>query len=267
VITDDVHLGHVSVNVRATTGSDLRSPAEGPPRRRRKWGRWLVTLLILALVTHPWWLQACGRLLVVEEPFERADVVIVQDGDHRFQRAAELFGSGRVSSIWVVRRNESYAEAARIVPAAYAIGCELLRAAGAAGEQIVVLPGSAREVEDAARIVRASLERSPGTDAVLLCDRFRSRNVRKIYEQILEDDLSQRVRVMGLARDDCDETNWWKSRTGWKEVLFGGLELGFTVLVGVEGPPTERSFDPDEFERQFLSDFGSIVCPRVSGDE
>ncbi|HJN09447.1 MAG: hypothetical protein QGH33_18270 [Pirellulaceae bacterium] len=46
--------------------------------------------LVLALVFHQRLLTSCGRFLIVDQPIETADYLLVIDGDRRFDVAVEM---------------------------------------------------------------------------------------------------------------------------------------------------------------------------------
>ena len=93
------------------------------------------------------------------------------------------------------------------------------------------------------------LDQHADSSILLLCDRFESRRVRSILDQVLPESQSERVRIVGLADRRFDETDWWQSRTGVKSFVDAMLALMHIYAVGL--PPVEsHSWDPLEYERR-----------------
>jgi len=232
-----------------------------PVPNRRRWSRWLVFgAFLLALTTHGWWLSGIGRFLVAEEPISRADVVLVIGGDHRLHRAAELIADETVSQIWLIEQDPRYAVSAGILPATHVVAVEQLTEMGVPESQIRVLAGAMREIDDAARIVEAELQRSPQTTVLVLCNRLHGRNVRLVFSKLLDDSQTAQIRVLGIRADEFDERNWWRSRTGWKETFTSVADLLFTMVVGIEPVRGPQEWSPDAYEQRLVSEFGEAAC-------
>ncbi|MEX0712258.1 MAG: hypothetical protein WD278_07905 [Pirellulales bacterium] len=65
---------------------------------------------------------------------------------------------------------------------------------------------------------------------------------------MLPEPLYRRVVVRGLADRRYDETNWWKSRTGFKSLFNSTLNLIYARWIGEDQPPPVP-WNPDEFEK------------------
>ncbi len=220
----------------------------------------MLGFVLLAVVAHPWWLRAIGEFLVAEQPLPPADVAIVLGGDHRLQRAAALFDEGVISEIWLLERQASYAVSAGILPPNNVVEAEQLAQMGVPLEKVRVLRGGMRDVDDAARMISQALRDSPETRAIVLCDRLHGRNLRMVLASVAGEPPGPHVAVLGMPNDRFDESNWWRSRAGWKGVFNAGCQLVFTMVRGVDTERDPFSWDADDFERQFLSAYGEAGC-------
>ncbi len=236
---------------------------------KRSWrltrGRAMLCLVVLAVVSHPWWLRAFGEFLVAERPLPPADVAIVLGGDHRLQRAAALFDERAVSEIWLLERRASYAVSVGILPPKDAVETEQLRQRGIPDGKIRVLSGSMRDVDDAARMIARALRDSPETRAIVLCDRLNGRNVRMVFasvpgQPLVSRGVDSRVGVLGMPNDRFDEGDWWKSRAGWKGVFNSACQLVFTMVRGADAKREPFAWDADDYERRFVSTHGEAGC-------
>ncbi len=236
-------------------GTTPRAPGRRVTRRHV-----ILSFALLAVVYHPWWLQAIGEFLVAEQPVPPVDVAIVLGGDHRLPRAAALFDERAVSEIWLLERRASYAVSAGILLPNDAIELEQLRQRGIPAEKVRVLSGGMRDIDDAARMIVQALRESSETHAVVLCDRLHGRNLRLVLASIRGKSPVARVSILGLPNDRFDEGSWWKSRTGWKGMFNAGCQLAFTMVRGVDAEREPFAWDADDYERRFVSTHGEAEC-------
>jgi hypothetical protein len=92
----------------------------------------------------------------------------------------------------------------------------------------------------------------PDATAIWLTGRFRSRETRHVLDQVLSPTTSHRVSVEGLADRRYDETNWWRSRSGWKDLFHAYLGLGYVTLVG-RSSYGQDEWNPDVYEASLRS--------------
>ncbi len=90
---------HPEANTDASSAPWLERPEEYVHLRKarlRKAGLALLALALLVIATHPWWLTALGRFLVVDQPPHPADAILVLGGGagEREEWAAELYRQG-----------------------------------------------------------------------------------------------------------------------------------------------------------------------------
>ncbi len=242
---------------------DQSEPTEtsSVPSQRRWRRRAILCALLLTVVTHPWWLRAIGEYLAAkEEPVSSADVVLVLDGDHRLQLAAQMLVNESVSEVWLVEREPSYAEEAGILPTRHDVAVRELVSLGVPEKQIRVLRGRARECDDDAQVVAQEMAGTPTKTLIILCKQMDGRNMRLVFSKLLGHKQASHFSVLGLRDDEFDQRNWWRSRSGWKETFTATSDLVFTKIIGVEPHPGWPRWDPDAYERQLVSDFGEAAC-------
>lgn len=215
---------------------------------------------LLTLLTHSWWLSWFGDFLVADEPTSPSDVVLVLGGDHRLQKAAELIADRSVSEVWLIELEPSYAVQTGILPADHEAEIEQLVTLSVPQSQIHLLDGRAREYDGAAIVVAEQLSDYPETKLLLLYDRINGRNIQLVFSEILEDSQFSRLSFLGLPDDEYDETNWWRSRSGWKETFTAISDLAFSMIVGVRKSQELGQWDPDTYERELISQFGEAPC-------
>lgn len=224
--------------------------------------RFLLGLVLVLLASHVWWLRALGAYLIAEEPVSRADAAVVLGGDHRLQRAAELFHNGAVEEIWVLEREPSYAVTAGILRPNHGVEMEELVGLGVPADRMRLLTGGMRDIDDAARRIAAAAGESPQRRVVILCERLSSRNVRLVTNRVLPKTTESRIQVLGLPADEFDELCWWRSRTGWKETFNAVSQLLFTAVCGVQKEAEPFEWDPDAYEQSMISKYRGAACHR-----
>ncbi|MCA9111285.1 MAG: hypothetical protein KDA52_15135 [Planctomycetaceae bacterium] len=229
-------------------------------RRKRRFGRILLGLFVVGVVTHPWWLRGIGEFLVAEQPKSDAEVVLVLGGDHRLQEAAELIRDQTVSEVWLVELDPTYAVLAGILPADHIVASNQLVSMDVQPSQIRILNGRAREYDDAAYVLAKELPEFPETNVLILYERQDGRNVQSVFSELLNESQFRHLSFLGLPDDEYNETNWWRSRTGWKETFTAISDLAYTLVVGVERHEDRESWDPDAYERKLISQFGGAPC-------
>ncbi|MBX3439368.1 MAG: hypothetical protein KF861_17910, partial [Planctomycetaceae bacterium] len=205
------------------------------------------------VLTHPWWLRAYGEFLALERPTRPGGACVVLGGDHRHQRAAELLHQGTVTEIWLLEREASYAVKAGILRPHHAMEIDHLRSLGIADDQIRVLPGGMRDVDDAARMIVDAARETPETSVLVLCDCLHSRNMLLVLDAVQEEPRATEIGVETVPADAFDERSWWKSRSGWKDTFNATCQILFTRIHGVDRARVPFPWDADEYERDFLT--------------
>ena len=222
-----------------------------PPSTRRKALRRLAILSValggLALL-HPFVLRGLGALLTVDEDAAEATHILLAGGDGRFDAAAALVRENGRRRVLIIRFRPSHLVRLGILPSHEVLCRRELAGRGVPDEVIESVPGEARNEWQAATLLDGWLAQRPEARVAVLCDRFKGRQERWVLDAALTDGRAAQVRVWGLPDRRFDETNWWKTRRGVKEVFVSLLGLTYTWTGGGREPQAP-DWDPDDYER------------------
>jgi hypothetical protein len=231
-------------------------------RARRRW-RWLLAaMLLLLIVLHVPLLRACGRALMAEAPAQGGyDAALILGGDHRLQAAAELVASGQVERIWLIDGRPDYLVVSGILPAGVEVLTDRLTEAGVAFEQIDVLRDpEVDDLPDAVRLLRTHLAAEPEVRLLVICGALSGRHVRFVLNDVLEPQVASRTAILGLPYDRFDVDQWWKSRSGLKQVFSELCSLGFTLAVGTQPQAAPPLVEAEAIEKELRRRFGEAAC-------
>jgi hypothetical protein len=92
------------------------------------------------------------------------------------------------------------------------------------------------------------LAEHPDVSVSLVCDGFQSGYWGRVLDRTLPEAQRGRVAVHPLRDRRYDETNWWRSRTGWKDYWSAVVNWGYLGACG-EDRPVQPEWDPDAYER------------------
>ncbi len=91
----------------------------------------------------------------------------------------------------------------------------------------------------------------PGHCVLLLSDAFHSGQMRRAIDAVLEPDAAAAVHLRALPNRDCDATNWWTRRGGYRAFAESWLlQLQSRPDAGEAAKTPERN--ADDYERDFL---------------
>jgi hypothetical protein len=205
---------------RTPPGAEPESTDEtGRPVRRRRW-RSLGAVLLLALVFHVPLLRSVGRALMVQEPDGKFDAVVVLGGDHRMDVVEEMMTADQVHEIWMIEGYPSYLVTAEILPRPIEVATAELTDAGISPERLVAIrEDEAVGMADFARVVAARIRQAPDTRLLIVCGAFDARYVQWVFDDVLGGRFAGQFSVLGLPYDDFDTNQWWRSRSGLKQVF------------------------------------------------
>ncbi len=238
-----------SVTWRTTSSPDYSNTAK--PRRVSRKHLWLIGVALIGLLAagHASVLSAIGGILVVDQPWTACDVILILGGNGCFDEAARLYREDASRQVLLIEACPSRVVEAGILPSFETLARHELTDRGVESASIRVLRGGARTPEEAATLLQDLLSAQGGTHVLALCDRFRSRRQRRIFDKCLDVDTASRVAVSGLPDRRFDERSWWKNRRGVKEFLVASLALAHTWFQK-EAPTPPEPWDADRYERQ-----------------
>jgi len=178
----------------------------------------LIALVFLAallggiyLARHPL-LRFAGEALVVEDPLEKSDAIIVLSDDNfyadRATRAAELFRQKLapvvVASGIRLRPNAGIAE----------LMTHDLIERGVPRENILPFPQDADDSKEEAQFLRKLVQEKNWKSVIVVTSNYHTRRAKYIFGKILANSVTV---CMAAARDaDYDPEHWWEQRKSVK---------------------------------------------------
>jgi len=197
----------------------------------------LVALLFLALLIlgiylarHPL-LRLAGEELIVEDPLEKSDAIIVLSDDNfyadRATRAAELFRQGLAPIV--------VASGIRLRP--YAGISELMThdliERGVPRDRILTFPQDADSTKEEAEALRKLLLERNWKSAIIVTSNYHTRRARYIIGKTFS--KSVEIRMAGARDADYDPAHWWERRRSIKRFVHevAGYVLAVWELHGI----------------------------------
>jgi uncharacterized SAM-binding protein YcdF (DUF218 family) len=197
----------------------------------------LVALLFLALLIlgiylarHPL-LRFAGEELIVEDPLEKSDAIIVLSDDNfyadRATRAAELFRQGLAPIV--------VASGIRLRP--YAGISELMThdliERGVPRDRILTFPQDADSTKEEAEALRKLLLERNWKSAIIVTSNYHTRRARYIIGKTFS--KSVEIRMAGARDADYDPAHWWERRRSVKRFVHevAGYVLAVWELHGI----------------------------------
>lgn len=220
-----------------------------------------MALLLALAVFHAPLLRVIGETLIAEPAAGEFDAVLILGGDHRLQAAVELVDAGRAGEIWLIEGRPDYVVSAGILPADAVLLRERLSELGVPASQIEVLSDpDVDDLPDAVRLLGARLGEAPESRLLIICGAMSGRHVQYVLDDVLEPPIAARVDILGMPYDRFEMQQWWRSRSGLKQVFGELCALGFTLGVGTEPQEPPPPVDPDAIEAELRRRFGEAAC-------
>jgi hypothetical protein len=226
-------------------------PGQAPAGRRwrRAAVRGAVVLAVLAGL-YPFrapLLRSAASALIVNQPREATTALLLLDADRGPERAAESYREGRAGHVLLIEDWPGRVEQMGILPPHVGVLRRNLEAEGVPKESVTVLKGRAKNDWDRARMLGEWLAGHPGATVTVLCDRFGSRRLSRVFGVTLGAEAG-RLRWWAQAERRFDENDWWRHKEGFLRVFSAGVGLGYVWLVG-EDREEWRPWDPDRYEK------------------
>lgn len=209
-------------------------------------------------------LRFAGFLLVSQDGLRKSAYLVVLGGDDCYERAAQLVRRGMARQTLLVEPRPKRLVQMGIVPSWGEYAAAELSASGVPSRQITVVPRAPGDQRDDLALladwlrarpgarVQAGAKGEPEVTVTIVCKEFASRSVRCGCRRYLGASalaLSAHVRLFGVRDERYDANNWWRSRTGAKELFLGFIDLAYAASNGNmlgDGP----AWDPDRYERE-----------------
>jgi len=250
-----------SPGVRTETGPRSEPEKDAvarKPIRRRAVCRIVLVSVVVACVyaAHPAILRAIAWGLIVDEPPGRVDYVWVRaspngigwDGDGCYDRAARQYREDGSCHLLMIGARANRLVEVGVVPDFESITRIELKKRGVPDGAMTAVGRTFETAWEEAHALAAWLDEHPSAEVLLLCSCFRSRRSRLILDTVLSPHDAARVRILALRDRRYDETNWWKSRLGMKNLFSAYVCLIFAWCQG-EDVPDRPDWNPDGYER------------------
>ena len=196
----------------------------GPPPPTRRYVRIIVIALIVALIGSAFAIFfAVGRWLVVEDPLEKAQAIVVLSGrmPMRAIEAARLYREGYAPQIWLTRPEEP---AASLEPMGIPdsgenfFNARVLAHEGVPSGAIRLLEPRINNTADEIRAVAGELAREDASAVVIIVTtKAHTRRVRKLWQKLSGG--RGRAIVRAAAGDRFDPAHWWRTTGDALDVL------------------------------------------------
>ena len=193
----------------------------------------LITFFLgLYFVRHPVF-RFVAESWVIEDPLEKADVLIVLSDDNfyadRATRAAELFREGKAPLV--------VASGRRLRPSAGI--AELMEhdlvERGVPKDKILRFAEDADSTREEAEALAKLARAKKWHKAILVTSNYHTRRARYIFRRVFPQDIE--IRVAGARDGDFDPENWWEKRKSTK--VFMREIVGMMITIWELRSPTE----------------------------
>jgi uncharacterized SAM-binding protein YcdF (DUF218 family) len=177
-------------------------------------GRVALSVLGVMLVFAGIVVLGVGRWLVVEDPLEKADAIVVLSGriPIRAMEAARLYRGGYASQIWLTRPEEPAASLEALgIPYSGEdfFNAQVLAHEGVPSSAIRVLGPSINNTADEVRAVAGELRRENRATVIIVTTKAHTRRVHRLWQQLAGG--QGRAIVRAAAVDPFDPAHWWRT--------------------------------------------------------
>lgn len=188
--------------------------SETNPLRHRRMPRVVLGLAGILLLGGVVLLLGVGRWLVVEDPLEKAQAIVVLSGRMplRALEAAKLYREGYAPKVWVTHSSEPGAtlEAMQI---AYLgedfYNLRVLMHEGVPADAIRVLEPPIINTADEIAAVSAALEKEKGGAVIVVTSKVHTRRVRILWHRLVAGRGQAMVRA--ASDDPFEPRRWWRT--------------------------------------------------------
>ena len=215
--------------------ASAESPSKPPPRRRRRWKRWVVPLAVLAalwLARVPL-LTAAGRWLDASDPPALVDCVMVLGGDHDYRpmAAAALYKAGLAHRVLVPSFRQRADARAEGYPPEQEVIRRVLEARGVPAQNVQTLEGDVDSTADEAASLGRYLDDHPGLTVAVVTTDYHTRRSRWTFERRCAG-KGAALRFVSAPAHGFDASDWWRSERGFTAYLDEYAKLAVYWLRG-----------------------------------
>jgi uncharacterized SAM-binding protein YcdF (DUF218 family) len=193
----------------------MDSSADAPRARKRNfvWAI-LVALAVGLIVFASIIFLGVGRWLVVEDPLDKAQAIVVLSGriPMRAQEAARLYNEGYAPQVWLTRANEPAASLQEMRIAYIGedfFNSRVLMHEGVLSNAIRVLEPPIDNTADELRAIAAELQRENGDTVIIVTTKAHTRRVRTLWKKLSGG--RGRAIVRAAPSDPFAPDHWWRA--------------------------------------------------------
>jgi hypothetical protein len=216
-------------------------PDAEPPRPSRSSVLWVFAILLLIACTVIAVLfLSVGRWLVIEDPLEKANAIVVLSGrvPMRALEAARLYQAGWAQQIWLTHPNEPTASLAVLdidEPGEDALNTRVLQHGGVSPADIRTLAPAISNTIDEVHAIAAEAETETAAVVIIVTTKAHTRRVHALWKKYANS--SARIVVRTPADDPFDPVHWWRSTTDVLDVVRETLGM-INVWIGMPLRPS-----------------------------
>ncbi|MGC1491968.1 MAG: YdcF family protein [Candidatus Acidiferrum sp.] len=191
-----------------TSNPAIRSPA------RRHTGRIIILLVVAAVLVAAIFLLFAGRWLVVEDPLQKAQAIVVLSGrlPLRAEEAAKLYREGYAPEIWLTHAEEPGAslEAMGIsYPSEDFYSALVLMHEGVPKDAIHVLSPPIANTADEIAVISAAMGAQKSGTVIIVTSKVHTRRVRILWSRLAAGRGHAIVRA--ASSDPFEPGHWWRN--------------------------------------------------------
>jgi uncharacterized SAM-binding protein YcdF (DUF218 family) len=184
-------------------------------------------LLLLAVLTHSWWLSGLGYALIHDEGPAKADIAVVLAGDwygHRMVKAGELVRAGYVPAV-LVSGPPAYGEHESDLAIAFAVS------KGFPAEWFLGFPNETLSTRAEAAAILGELRRRKVSSFLLVTSDYHTARARRIYRAAERAaGGGPRMRTVAAPDEFFRADSWWRNRQGQKTTFMEWAKTVATVF-------------------------------------
>jgi hypothetical protein len=224
------------------------SDLEMKSSQRRKLPRWCVAAFLMmglgTAVFHASLLESAFNILVVDEPAASCRYgLLLTPGPECYDTALSLLAQGAFEQVLVVDRMPRRSVVLGAMPEFdERVETELL-ARGLGPQQYRVINTQAKTAHQMFQAADEVLRDEAAASCLVISTATQTRYVRTVIDQALPAQHAARYRVRPVETSEAHRNDWWKSRSGVRQVMVNGLRLIFVCCVG---PSEVDAADPYE---------------------
>jgi len=192
----------------------MNSRPEPVNRTRRAALLVLLSLVIVLIAFGTVLLLGVGRWLVVEDPLDKAQAIVVLSGrmPMRAKEAARLYNAAYAPQIWLTRSSEPAASLQEMHIAFLGedfYNSRVLMHEGVPSNAILALEPAIDNTADEIRAIAEELEREKGSAVIIVTTKVHTRRVHMLWKELSGG--RGRVIVRAASTDSFEPGHWWRS--------------------------------------------------------